>query len=991
MITSTERKVAALDPGPIRPPFVPGRYRAGAPWDTVFLMVNSATRSVLAVLLVSVLVAPLKGSGQAQSSAPAPQAAAAFEPAAVIPLDKAVTTGTLPNGLRYYIRRNGRPEKRVMLQLAVQAGSVDETDKQLGLAHFLEHMGFNGTRHFKPGELIATFESTGARLGPHVNAQTGFDDTIYMFQLPTDKEGIVEKGMQALADFAGGMTLDPKEIDKERGVVIEEWRGGLGAGSRLRDQQIPILFANSKYAERLPIGKPENLKSFPPSELRDFYTKWYRPDRMAVVAVGDMDPAALEALIKKEFTPLAKPTTAPPPRDYAMPLKSEVLVKMATDPEATQSSVSIVRKRPRESQDKVRDYRRGLINSLASEMINERFDEITRKADAPFLNAGAYGGALTPTVSTFTLGASVQEGKIERGLTALEVEANRVEQHGFGAGEFDRARKWMLASYERAYAERDKTESNSYVQEYISHFLRDEPSPGIDYEHKLVQQLVPAITAAEVTAAAKSAFADASRVILAVSPQKPGVTVPTDAQLTAAITAADSVAVTAWADTASNAVLLARAPDPGTVVERREIPELGVTVVRLSNGVEAWLKPTDFKNDQVLFALTASGGSSLATPEKYVEAQLAVGQVELSGAGGHRAIDLPKLTAGKIASASPFIALSSHGIQGSSTPANVETALQLLNIKFTAPGDDAEAFALIKRQLEAAVANRLSNPSAVFGDKLSQVLTMAHYTSKPLTVDRISSLDRPAMVSFYRERFANAADFTFFMVGAFAVNDALPLVTRYVGSLPSTGAATSRFKDVGITFPPKSEQARVEKGKEPKSQTVVSYFADPAIEENEQTRVEAATEVLEIALRDILREELGETYSVSVGLSQSAPQRGGGHIDISFSASPDNVDKMIDRVQKEVARLQTAGPSADLTTRAKETARRNYETSVKQNSFWLGRLQSAKLLGRDPMLILSRLQRIDAVTPAILHETFKKYFPADRYTVVTLVPERAAQ
>jgi zinc protease len=483
-------------------------------------------------------------------------------------------------------------------------------------------------------------------------------------------------------------------------------------------------------------------------------------------------------------------------------------------------------------------------------------------------------------------------------------------------------------------------------------------------------------------------FADASRVILGVSPQKAGVSVPTDAQLTAAIASADSVAVTPWADTASSAALLARTPDPGTVLERREIPELGVTVVRLSNGVEAWLKPTDFKNDQVLFALTASGGSSLAAPDKYVEAQLATGLVELSGAGGHRAVDLPKLTAGKIASASPFIALSSHGIQGSSTPANVETALQLLNIKFTAPGDEAEAFALIKRQLESAIVNRLSSPTAVFGDKLGQVLTMGHYTAKPLTVDRIASLDRPAMVSFYRERFSNAADFTFFMVGAFAVNDALPLVTRYVGSLPSTAVAASRFRDIGITFPPKSERARVEKGKEPKSQTVVSYFADPPIEENEQTRVEAATEVLEIALRDILREELGETYSVSVGLSQSAPQRGGGHIDISFSASPDNVDKMIDRVQTEVVRLQTDGPSADLTTRAKETARRTYETSVKQNGFWLGRLQSAKLLGRDPMLILSRLQRIDAVTPAILHETFKKYFPADRFTVVTLVPEK---
>jgi zinc protease len=942
------------------------------------------TRRAPIVLLIGLLGLPVTARSQSAPVSTSP----AFAADVHIPVDPAVLTGTLPNGLRYYARKNGRPEKRVLLQLAVKAGSVDETDKQQGLAHFLEHMGFNGSKRFKPGELVATFEATGARLGPHVNAQTGFDDTIYMFQLPTDTPGIVEKGMQALADFAGGMTLDTKEIDKERGVVIEEWRGGLGAGSRLRDQQIPVLFYQSKYADRLPIGKPEVLKTFPPEELRAFYAKWYRPDRMAVVAVGDMEPNVLVDLIRKEFGALAKPSTAAPERNYPVPLPPQVLVKVATDSEATQSSVSIVRKRPSEPQGRIADYRRSLVNSLASEMLNERFDEMSRKPDAPFLSAGAYGGALSPTVDTFTLSASVQDGKIQRGLVALEVEANRVERYGFVASELERARKWMIASYDRAYAERDKTESGSYVQEYINHFLEEEPTPGIEYEHKLVQALVPSITAPEVAAAAKAVFADTSRVILAVSPQKSDVNVPSEDDLRTAVTSADAMAVTAWADTASSAELVAKPPVPGSVTNRREIKELGVTVVRFSNGIEAWLKPTDFKNDQVLFALTASGGSSLQTPEKFIEAQLATVQVDLSGAGGHRAIDVPRLTAGKIASASPFISLSSHGIQGSSTPANIETALQLLYIKFTAPGDDPEAFALIKRQLEASVVNRLSSPNAVFNDKLGEVNTMGHYTSRPLTVERIAALDRAAMVSFYKERFSNAADFTFFMVGTFVVDEALPMLSRYVASLPSTATATSRYKDVGIAFPSKSERVRVEKGKEPKSQTVMSFFADPPIEENEQTRVEAATEVLEIALRDILREELGETYTVSVGLVQMPPQRGAGRIAIGFGGSPENADKMIARVQQEVARLQKEGPSEDLTNRAKESARRTHETAVKQNGFWLGRLQSAKLLDRDPMLILSRLQRIDAVSPAVLHETFKKYFPAERSTIVTLMPEK---
>jgi zinc protease len=942
------------------------------------------------LLLGAAFLAAFPGLPAAQAPAASPQAPAASER---LPFDPAVTTATLPNGIRYYIRRNGRPENRVMLHLAVKAGSVDEADDQQGLAHFLEHMAFNGTKRFKAGELIAALESTGARMGPHVNAYTSFDETVYMFQLPTDKPGVVEKGIQALADFAGGMTLDPAEIDKERGVVVEEWRGGLGAGSRLRDQQIPVLYYKSKYAERLPIGKPDVLKTFKPERLREFYTRWYRPDRMAVIAVGDMDPARLEALIKTEFGPLAKPTTPAPERSYDVPLQSELLVKVATDPEAQQSSVTILRKRQRGGEGTAGDYRRNLVRRLAFQMLNERFDELSRKPEAQFLGAGSYDNGLSPTTSAVALGASVQEGKIPQGLSALVIEANRVLQHGYGAAEFDRAKKWTLAAFERAYSERDKTESSSYTDEYVSHFLQDEPSPGIEYEYKLLQSLLPAITLADVTAAARQMFDDSSRVILAVSPQKQGLAVPTEDELRGVVQKAEAVAVTAWNDAAGASELMATPPTPAVVAERRELPDLGVTVVRFSNGVEAWFKPTDFKNDQVLFSLVSSGGASLAAPETYTEATLAPALVELSGAGGHKAVDLQKILAGKIASASPFIGTSSHGISGSSNPANLEAALQLAHLEFTAPGDDPEAFALIRKQLEAAYLNRDRNPGLLFGERVAQINSSGHYTSRPLTLERIAALDRGAMMRFYRERFTNAADFTFFLVGAFKLEDAVPLVAKYIGSLPSkdAGGSGQRFRDMAIRFPAASEKARVEKGREPRSQTIVSFAADPPLEENEQTRVEAATEVLEIALRDILREELGETYSVSVGLQQPLPQRGAGRISISFGGAPDKADSMVQRVLQEVQRLQKEGPSADLVNRAREAAHREHETARRQNGFWLGRLQSAKLLQRDPKLILTREQRINAVSQENVHEMFRKYFPMDRYTVVTLVPEVAGR
>ena len=917
-------------------------------------------------------------------------AAQTFNPQDVIPLDKAIHTATLTNGLNYFVRQNSRPAKRVSLRLAVKAGSVNETDDQQGLAHLIEHMAFNGSEHFEPGELVSFFESTGSRLGPHVNAYTSFDETVYMLDLPTDKPEIVSKGLTALADFAGGLTLSTEEINKERGVVIEEWRGGLGAGSRIRDKQFPILFYKSRYAERLPIGKPEILRNAPPERLRSFYDTWYRPDRMAVVAVGDLDAGDLEKNITATFGGLkARGPIAPQP-DRTVPIHQETLTSVVTDPEVTSSSVQIVRKRPRESESRVGDYRRQLIERFVDHMFDERFSDVARKPDSKILGAGASNSSLSRGVSTFTIAAGVQDGKLEDGVATLATEAKRVREFGFGTTEMERAKKWMAAFYERAYNERDKTESGQLAAEYIRVFLDDEPSPGIEYEYKLVQQLLPGITVNEASALAKSLLADNSRVVLAVSPQKPNIRIPSDAELQAAITVGNAAPVTEWIDTTSTRGVMERLPATGAVGSRRTIDSLGVTIVKFGNGVEAWLKPTDFKNDQVLFSLNASGGTSLAPPADFPEASMAAGYVGIAGVGGLKALDMQKVLAGKLASARPFMSLSSHGISGSAAPAQLETALQLLYQTFTAPGDDSDAFALLKRQLDAMLANRGRAPGQVFAEKLAQVNSSNHYTSQPLTTERLATLDREKMMTFYRQRFSNAADFTFFMVGAFKVDEVVPLLAQYVGSLPSAGSKSSAFRDVGLKFPQTTERAKVEAGREPRGQTVISFFADPTADPSEQEKLIAATTVLETTLRDVLREELGQTYTVSVGLSQALPQRGGGHIAVRFGAAPENLESMTARVLKEIKRLQDEGPSADLTNKAKETARRGYETALKQNDYWLRRLETVHMLGRDPGEIVTRNERIDAVTPQILQDVFKRYFPSDRSTVVTLVPAAAA-
>ena len=444
-------------------------------------------------------------------------AAAAQDLSAPLVLDPAIRTGSLPNGLRFFIRRNAEPEKRAALRLVVKAGSIDEADDQRGLAHLLEHMAFNGSTHFKSGELVDYLESIGARFGPDVNAYTSFDETVYMLELPTDREEVIVRGFDALSDFAGGIALDTAEIDRERGVVLEEWRGRQGAGTRMEAAQLRALYGDSRYPDRVPIGLPEVLKAFPAQRLRDFYRDFYRPDRMAVVAVGDFQPERIEALIREHFGSLAP--SAPATRAvYPVPLHADTRYTSVSDPEAQGSSVTVIYKRPLRSVRTVSEYRESLVRSLAYSMANARFTEIARRADAPFLGASIGEGSLGRDVETFAASARVNDGGVDKGLEALGVELTRLTQHGFGAGELDRAKKDLLATYERAYNERDKQQTGGLASELVRHFLNDEPAPGLVTELEIVRRLLPTITTAEAGAVIRDAVKDSGRVVLAVAP-----------------------------------------------------------------------------------------------------------------------------------------------------------------------------------------------------------------------------------------------------------------------------------------------------------------------------------------------------------------------------------------------------------------------------------------------------------------------------------------
>ncbi|MGE0462255.1 MAG: M16 family metallopeptidase [Vicinamibacterales bacterium] len=946
---------------------------------------------MLRAMVLAAVVVSASAAVWAQAAAPAlPEALQVPAELALdrlLPVDGAVRSGQLTNGLKYFIRQNGRPAQRVSLRLAVNAGSLQEEPDQRGLAHFLEHMAFNGTRNFKPGELVAFLESIGARFGPHVNASTSFDETIYMLDVPTDREGYVDKGLLALHDFAAGVLLLPEEVEKERGVVLEEWRGRLGAGSRLMDKQLPVLLQGSRYADRLPIGTPEVIKGAPRERLAAFYDTWYRPDQMAVIVVGDIDPAAAEKLVRSRFDDIPRRSTPVPAVDRQVPPHAETLYSVATDPEAQGSTVTLSFKSEARDQRTVGDYRASLVRQLIGEMINPRLREIARRPDTPFLSAEAGIDTFGRTLQIFEIGAAVPETGLATGLEALVLEARRVQQFGFSDAELDRARRSLLAFYERAYNERATTESPRYAAEYVRHFLEAEAIPGIEFEYRIASTYLPTVTVEEVSRVARGLVTDENRVVLAVAPEKKDAPAPTVDSLKASVARASAAPVEPWTDATAGRTLVADPPSGGTVAATRTLGDLGVTVLTLSNGVEVWMKPTDFKNDQVLFSAYALGGTSLAPEEDFHGAEMATSLVGVGGMGGFSPVDLSRMLAGTIAQASPRIGTYTQEIAGSATPRDIETALQLNYLAFTAPNLTADSLDLLKRRLGAMLENQAQNPRAVFGEKVSLVNTSNHYSAKMITPADVPALRLDAMQRFYRARFANAADYTFFFVGAFQVSELTPLVERWIGGLPSTGRRTAAFRDMGVRFPARVVREEVRKGKDPASQTVISFFADAGNDEFEMHRVRAAGSVLGIRLRELLREELGGTYGVSVGYETSLPLPGYGAIVIQFGSAPENAEKLTSAVFAEVERLKAQGPTADDVNKVKEMEKRDLETNARQNNYWLGSLQTVHLYGWDPAGILRRPRRTESLTPEILHGIFKKYFPMDRYTVVTLKPE----
>ncbi len=906
----------------------------------------------------------------------------------IIPVDSKIRIGQFDNGLKYYIRENQKPEKRAELRLVVKAGSILEEEDQLGLAHFLEHMAFNGTKNFAKNDLVSYLQSIGVKFGADLNAYTSFDETVYILPIPTDDKNILNSSFQILEDWAHQLTLDPGEIENERGVVIEEWRTGRGANQRIRDKTLPVLLKNSRYADRLPIGTLDNLENFQHESLERFYLDWYRPDQMAIIAVGDFDIDEIEAKITHHFSELKNPENSRPRPAYFIPDHDTTLVVQASDPEATFSTVSLYIKNDKAQEETFRDYYNNLLHVFYSSLLNRRLEEVSQKPGAPFIYAGVSYGRLVGNKTSFTAMAQVRENGHIEGFEALLDEIERVKRFGFTDSELERFKKDFLSYYERAYNERDKSPSRSYADEYIRNFLEDEPIPGIGIEYAFDQQNIPGIAIEEINALSAKYLRNDNRVIVAVAPEKDGSNLPGEQQLLAMLHRAPEKHVSPYIDSLTGVELIDDLPKEGSIVSEKSIPEIGVTELVLSNGATVILKPTDFKNDEILMTAWSPGGSSLYSDDDYQSASNADAIVNECGVGNFSPTDLQKILAGKTASVRPFIATLSEGLNGNCTPKDMETMFQLLHLYCTRPNESRDLFDSYLEKSRELYKNLLANPNYYFYNESAKILSQNHPRGGRFPTDEDwDKIDFERSFEIYRERFGNAADFTFLFVGNFSVDSIKPMLTRYVASLPSSPDKET-WKDLGIRPPQGIVKKDIFKGTDPKSSVNIQFHGSFNYDRATNQLIRSLTDALNILLIEKIREEQGGVYSISARYSANKEPYENYSLSITFPCKPENADTLSTIAFDMVRRIQNEGLDEGTLEKALETQKREMEVKIKQNSYWLSGLKTYYYYEYDAREIPTYLDRINAVTKADIQQTARKYFDFNNYVYLRLMPEK---
>lgn len=908
----------------------------------------------------------------------------------VMPVDPKVKIGRLSNGMTYYIRHNGLPEKRVELRLVVNAGSVLEDEDQLGLAHFMEHMNFNGTKRFPKNELVSYLQSIGVEFGADLNAFTGFDETVYILPVPTDKPGLVEKGLEILEDWAHNALLDSMEIEKERGVVIEEWRLSRGADERMMKQTLPVQYRGSKYAERLPIGNKASLDNFSHAALKRFYRDWYRPDLQAIVVVGDIDVKEIEQKIKEVFGDIPAAVNPRKREEFSVPYHKEPLFVVAKDKETAFPSIELLYKKEQLPQVSIGDYCRYMNTRLFTGMLNNRFREMTVKPNPPFVSATSfYSSSLARSKDAFQLYANSSDTGMARTLNALLEENRRVLLYGFTPSEFEMQKKQMQSFYDRIFNEREKEESYKYVDEYVNNFLINEPIPGIEWEYDFVKQYFNSLKLEDINALAPKWITSDNMVVTLNAPDKEGVKIPAQAEVISLVKNVETAKLQPYTEKVLATSLMDPAKlKPGKILNSKSSEELGITTLKLSNGATVILKPTNFKNDEILFRAFSKGGHSLVKDADYFSAAYAAPIVTQSGVSNFSAIDLSNMLKGKSTSLSPGIGIYNEYMNGSTIPKETETLLQLIHLYFTVPRKDKDAFESYKTRQKQIYANVAADPQYFFAGELQKVMTQNNFRGgqlpTPADFDKIN-LDRA--LSFYKERFANAGDFTFVFVGSFQDEAIRPLLEKYIGSLPFKPIKES-FRDLGIRPPSGKVDTVVIKGSDPKSFVNILFTAPVKYDSRDAYAIRCLGEVMDIKLVEKLREEKGGVYGVGASGNMAKIPYSYYSFNISFPCAPENVDTLSQAAIDELKKIISTGVSKEDIEKVKEQQLRKLEVDIKQNGYWMSSLYDAFYNDNDPKNILTRKKQIEDLNSKMIQDAARKYINVNAYIKATLKPDK---
>ena len=911
-----------------------------------------------------------------------------------LPLAPEVTVGKLPNGLTYYVKKNARPAQKVELRLVVKAGSILEDDDQQGLAHFTEHMAFNGSTHFKRNELISYLQSIGVKFGADLNAYTSFDETVYVLPIPTNKKENLEKGFLVLEDWAHGLKFNPADINSERGIVLEEARLGKGASDRMNKVLYPKLLNGSRYAERMPIGKESVLKTFKQEAIKRFYKDWYRPDLMAVMVVGDVEPKQAEKLIQQHFGKLKNPAK-PRPRLYAeVPQRSQTEAVVITDKEAPDDSV-FIRYPIRAAQEPVTiaDYRRQMIENLYGQMLSARMQELTQQANPPFIQGGSSMGKLVRGYESFSAYALLGKGGVQPAVDALVQEDERARRFGFSQDELDRARKDMLRNYERAYSERDKSDSAGFVAEYSRNFLEQEAIPGIANELLYAKELLPQVTLQEINETVAKVIPDQQKklvVFMGAEPKAGEATssVPTQQQLLDAVAKAEQQKVEPRTEKVLASKLMDGPPAGGSIVSEKLNSAIGVTELTLGNGVRVLLKPTDFKNDQVLMGSTRFGGQSLFGDADIYNARYASAVVGSMGLKDLAPLDLQKVLAGKTVNVGASLGELSEGFGGSASSADVEAMLQLVYLYFNDVRKDAGLYQSFIGKQQDLAKNSMAQPEAVFYDAIQHAM----YGDNPRVdgVPRAADFDKVGLdrsLDIFRQRFSSARGMTFIFAGSFELDKIKPLIASYLGTLP-VGEVAHAYRDVGMRPVTGVVKKDIYMGSEPKSTISITFNGDVAYSDEQKLTLQALGEVLNLKVIEVLREKMSMIYGG--GFETSMGQHPYGHYSVALNlpTGPENVDKVIAAAFAEINKMKADGPSVADLEKVKLNWITRQQKSLRENNYWMNQLMGSVTQGRDPAHILRYEQRVRAITPQAVKLAAQRYLDMHNYVQVVLYPER---